>query len=586
MVESMHLSQSIRHEQTATNHLNVRITKKPTEDVRDLERDHFSSVGIDSVESAVSRFVEILEDIDTEKFASELVFHHLLSQGIQQGMGQDLGLPPKFTEYILGVTASVDGGSKSDYSFYEILERAADVNRSLVHFQYDEEESPAGMRTRFTTSAPIIGAFTTGGFATGDQHRQVAKMAYTPHNKKLEEILGFDVNDGLHFAGRLNKFWDLLYDRLLTRPIRLSAPELLYADFLTQIRFFTPEKYNEYLPIREDLEHISYPIDNLWVGQDSLRNIAPEGCTDKFDLFLERMSIELGGADKFRLPKHHNPVNEFPFLSRNSEQLSPIPGKLNEVLATTFYFDLLEDEEYLGTLSNKMGDFVEDWTENVYRDLFDSSKVWPNAKHEVGESDFLVIQDDTLVITECKRKGLSLETRSGGEDGYERIVADVEEGIGHAHSQAIRLHDLLTSSDSVKIESNNTKLSLSEEDYSSVILCIVLGDTYDLIGTRQYSDLLRVEDLFPYVVDIYDLEVICSTLDADQFINYVEERIKITREELAISPDEIDYLNEFLVSGFDFFEAESLGYVDITNPGNDLRDRLDDDRYEDWINIA
>lgn len=582
VVQNVHLEQPPNGNGPSLRH--VEFDPAAVSDGSQRLREHLSANDIRSPKDAAERLRNQLSEINTRKFAAECLFHFLIGQGVGRGMGQDLSFPPHLTKYILGLVTTTSGDGKSEYSFYRTLEYSADVLGAFSQLEWNNKETRQDQGEKaIATFGPITSELITGDFAHADQHIQVAKMAYGPHKPKMREILGFDIYDALEFIGKLNEFYTLLFNELMTDSVHAIAPELLYCDFLVPNRCWHPEKYEDIQEARVILDDAPLPADNLWVERSTLERLAPSNKEAEFSAFLDRMTVELGTDNGYRLPSDHNPLDATPLIENDSRVLSPLTGQLNEVAAKTFFFDLFNDEDYRGEFTNSLGDFVESWVLNSLTHIFDSERILSGIDYPGGETDILIISDDTLIVVECKRKGLTSQTSAGGELGYQQIESDLREGIGKAYNQASDFISKLDQNENLEIASSNGRHRLNSNHFTNAIICIVLGDSYDMLGTTQFAQILEFDSQIPYVVDIYDLETICRHLQNETaFVDYLKKRIDISEENRIQSPDEIDYLHEYLQNGLEFDMDSEFGTVQITNPGNDLRSIHDDASYRDW----
>lgn len=547
-------------------------------------RDRLSANNIHSPEDAADRLRNRLSEIDTHQFAAECLFHILIGEGVARGMGQDITFPPHLAKYILGVVATTGRDGSSEYQFYQTLEFSADVLGAFSELDWGGKESRQDQGDKvIATFGPITSELITGDFAHADQHIQVAKMAYGPHQQKMRDILGFDIYDALAFIEKLNEFYTLLYNKLMVEQVQAIAPELLYCDFLVPNRYWHPEKYEATRHLRAFLNEYPLPSDSLWVERSTLERLAPSNKESEFSSFLDRMTVELGTDNGFRLPSDHNPLDSNPLLQNDGSVLSPLPGQLNEVAAKTFFFDLFNDKEYRGEFTNSLGDFVETWTVNSLAQVIGTERILSGIDYPGGETDVLVISEEALIVIECKRKGLTLQANAGGETGFQQIKSDLSEGIGNAYNQATDFILTLDQMGEMEIESDNGRYRLDSNLFSTKMICIVLGDSYDLLGTTQFAQILEFDRQLPFVVDIYDLETICRHLQTDSaFVDYLRKRIAISEDNRIQSPDEIDYLYEYLENGLEFETDSKFGTITITNPGNDLRSIHDDASYQSW----
>lgn len=73
---------------------------------------------------------------------------------------------------------------------------------------------------------------------------------------------------------------------------------------------------------------------------------------------------------------------------------------------------------------------------------------------------------------------------------------------------------------------NNSGIDISKFDAYHPI--VVVGEPYDSLSTYLINNIIDDQELYPFVVDIYNLQPIADVLSSPkEFKKYIEERTKI-----------------------------------------------------------
>ena len=134
---------------------------------------------------------------------------------------------------------------------------------------------------------------------------------------------------------------------------------------------------------------------------------------------------------------------------------------------------------------------------------------------------------------------------------------DVKKQINEPFEQSKRALDYIKSKPKVEFRNRetNTSLSIREEDFKNIILINVTADSFsefttDLNVLKSWDPELLKGDVYPWSVNIYDLLVVTDLLEnADDFIDYVSERVRLSKDNDIKSIDELDYLGYYLQNG-------------------------------------
>ena len=143
---------------------------------------------------------------------------------------------------------------------------------------------------------------------------------------------------------------------------------------------------------------------------------------------------------------------------------------------------------------------------------------------------------DAVLIFQVKSKRLSLSSRKGDK---ESIAKDFEQAIGKAYEQALVSESKMMEPNSV-IKTNDGELS-----NTGIRKTIKIGVTLDFFPAVEAILRRGLGDSAPFIsLSIFDLDILTRYLTAEQFIDYVEFRVR-HRKELFAS-NEAGYLGFYL----------------------------------------
>lgn len=472
----------------------------------------------------------------------------------EMAAADDPGLPPRLIQFGAGFAFQIDAETSEELPFKEI----ADSLLQLLGW-YSRHSPRSLERWRADpTFGLLYREITTFRHAAGEQVLEKSYRVYKPWETEMEELLGFSIEDAIYYHDKIVQ--------LFSDNQREAAEEIgQWTDSFLEF----PDKA---LEITEKA---------VWLE----RNEIIESCdsSDRFQNLLDRLSASVGSPRGFMKPSEINPLEQTPFIKSGNEILAPFPRTTVFSLAKTFFYDFM-DSEYSGNFQYKYGDWLEDWTHDCLSKIFDRQNIVRNYFYEYQgetvEGDILLRTGRELVVIECKAKQLTAATRRGNLGGSEDIVEDVEKGIGEAYSQISRTVEAVKSGALEEVENDcGDLMNIDNTQIEQIHRIVLLGESYGNIATRDFAKILDISPV-PYVCDIFDLEIICEVLDTDtEFLQYVEERKKMTAHQLRnksssyaykkiFASDEIDYLAVFNRNDCNFPDYSK----NITGAGDGLRE--------------
>jgi hypothetical protein len=577
--------------------------------------------GINSINEAVERLRNTIARHGTLEFIQELWYHELIRSTSYDVLDEDTGLPPKMVEYLYGLatTVSQDDQTSSSIGFYDVIDSLSLVYDKLrleqleVLAQADSEEE---RRQAHVQHSQLERELTTGRFAHGRQRREFARRVYSRVDDELSDILGFSASEAVSLADGISNYHEtkLSDDQLIPivahvldigeGPFQVQSPEVIakaredpaaaFPSVWVNVAKYDNHRVN---PLGSDYETDEHSHHEGSFG--TIRTAGPElGFTpsdvrevserefSKLDTFLDVLSIGFGEYNsdlsdtsgsfrKFDYPFDHNPLHKYPFIRDRSGRFYLGPqNALWYTLSTRFRYDIL-GSEYEGAGTRKIGVGIEDWVEECLENVDDETAViLSNVDYDFqdGESDFVLLYEDTIIVIEVKTRGLRLDSRLGPFGSFKQIQEDVEEIIGEPYNdQALKLINGIKNGDVTELQTENETIEIDSSRFSEYVPIVVLSQPLDFVGTVLYADLLEFQAESPYITDVYSLQTICRNLSGSHnFLEYIKRRIQVGMTGKAFSIDEIDYLGAYLDHGLEYPDIPRNGMVEIFHVGSHL----------------
>ena len=567
----------------------VRFSEIYTEDELDVEKQ------IDKLERVISRS-------DSRVLIEKVGIGAILSGFISSIPVPDdgVGIPPRLAEYYLGKIISSDSYGSEEPEYSEIAKSAIAVQDAYSYSVLDEidpEEATESEKVRHRVEFNLrLREVTAGRFIFWEQPIEVAKRAYTPHNEKLKEILGFDIDQAISFTKYIERIFNkhtravfdkggLEIDEIMSNQ---DTMESLFEQIQKEDQIPKSHQRDDFQRDVEVLEASYQKISNytsaLWIPEDKLLENLPEQLSDDaFRDFLTRMSIDINNFhSNFKYIDDHNPIHGSPIINRNDRYFLPHPRLPRQALMETYYYDLISAEDYGetsgehgGKFGKIWGDYIEDWTYDSLTKLFSESEVLLNPTYtDSGKeaADVIIWTGKYLVVFECKSKKLVLETRSGD---FDTTKGDLESGIGDATEQATELMERLEKQDKLKLNSSGDRIIIPKKDVKYKYPVVVLGSQYDSLGIKLFDEILELERT-PFVVSVTDLQIITEALDQPiTFISYISQRISTISNESIFGQDEIDMLGLFTDRNHELPDASEDQFLQLGDYSHLIGQRID-----------
>lgn len=515
---------------------------------------------------------EIIDELKTaiRNFGRENTLTHLVvSSMASKLMGNDpsIGwdyvlLPAQAYRYCFGLIASIEDDDLVESSHYldvihplrKFLLKPNKIDYTTSEDPSEEEYTPFESSPHDIMSHAQNRELTVSRIAFDGQFIDGMRRGYTPFQHEFLEYTDIDMDIFVDYSISIAK---VIGDRLMeiADSIRSHESDCLrtLGEYAQRVEsdsdypvseFAKSDVYDE-LKKAEQIslnELIKRSHDRLWIGKNELKSHIQPKYDHKFDNYLERMSINLGDGS-MKSPFEFNPIDRSPLIQSDGKFLIIPPMFFAYALSKTFIYDLRDLAKEIDNFdpSDRWGSHVEHWTYDILRSTFDRSSIHRSVDYKVDdtrETDFLLKDGNTLFVIECKAKALTQGSKKGE---FKTIQNDFEEGINKGAKQAHIVIEGIKNN-SIKYLNDHEELEIDNSDIDTYIPIVVVRDHYDRLATKEYVHLINEEYRIPYVIGIYNLEILVDAFLIEDMKEYILERIYMNKKGYVAGNDERDYM--------------------------------------------
>jgi hypothetical protein len=370
-----------------------------------------------------------------------------------------------------------------------------------------------------------LGFLMIRGEAFAWQFAEASMERYGKHNEWMLNNLGFTIFDAVHFSKEIMKVLSL-------RTIDWNMPPL---PSFTEAQYYDPQFV--YVPSQE--------IKNVWkskflFSEREILSLVKKDESQKLQAYLRRLSSSVGETRyEISNPSDFNLLYEKPFVKIGNEFILPIPSILWRALSTTFHYDFLHDETYVEKYIDEKGKAAERRVIACFKKYFPSEKLFPRVKYskKTGEPDVdLIVDADSLaLVIECSSKWMTISAKSGNLDA---IVGDLRSSLTKCHNQLDRAMQACQRGEIANLKDKKLLPVIVVDDYIPHL---------DLI--LQFFDF--PEKNRPYIINIYDLDIITDIAKKEDFIEFISKRTGLSEKKRIFAVDEVDYFIHYKKYGLE-----------------------------------
>lgn len=382
--------------------------------------------------------------------------------------------------------------------------------------------------TKLQTFFPL-GFLGIRGEAFPWQFAHAALDRYGNHNEWMMKNLGFTIFDAVYFSKEIMKY-------SIRRALKFSFPS--FPPF-TKEEYYNP-KYIM-IPPKDTLDFWKASI---IFSKNELESLFPKDKHEKLKNYLKRMSVCLGDKQtQIKDPLDFNILTARPFVKVDQDFILVIPRLLWYALSTTFHFDFLSDATYRGKYIDEKGKIAERRMVTCFSKIFASDNLFPRVRYDEHKGspdvDLIVREEDTLLFVECTAKWITRKAKKGDPIS---IMNDLRSSVEKCANQLFRALQ--------SYQKGKFKETLGSHDTEKLLPIIVVDDYIPgLDFIIRLCDFLQKSR--PYIINIYDLDIITDLISKEDFIDFASKRIELSKVGRIFAADEIDYFVLYRMHGFE-----------------------------------
>lgn len=560
---------------------------------------------VGEIDEEINYLIELIKNASSEGLLNKLFISRTVSEVAISitSRNDSMGIPDQLLKYLVGLILTHGSSQGDDISYKKIANQTVDTAEAINFDQMQSEDNKSNMVEFHST----LSATTTSEFVFAYQYPIAAMRAYGRFNKYINNHYNFYINDAVRFGELAAEYANRTSKHLIESSDKSLDDIYRDEDEITELisnidsdegadRKKEGESFKKGAKltndIYSDLNNLNHKI---WFTLEDLIELADETNSkldnDKILSCLEKFSASIGDKENlfkntpatgFKKVGSFNPLSKYPIIYSNRLDAYMLVSTTHywQCLRERFYYTLTRDSE-IGDPSGKtggkfgqiFGDFVEEWTYDLLSKIFPEEMVISQPKYldNLNEACDLIVQwNDVLIIIECKASTLSLKTLDGG---YAEIKSEISDKAGEAYDQILDI--LFRIPNNFELEYSETEASgekvaklrvddnnvVDLSEFNHFVPIIVVGDNYDSFGTTQIKNLLDLQGVMPYLIDIYSLQVLTDVLNnSGRFIDYVNQRRSILQKQSILSPDERDYMALYIKEGYDFPVPDELSH--------------------------
>ncbi len=364
------------------------------------------------------------------------------------------------------------------------------------------------------------------------QYARTAHDRYSSHSKWMIQELGFDISDAISIS-------KAIMQSMIKKSLTPKAPRVPMS---TQEEFYDPKGLK--IPARNIVEFWKSKITFF---QEALYSLVPGISSARIHHYLSRLVVDPSKTDyEIDDPLEFNILNARPLVRMQEKILIVVPSILWRTLSKTFHYDFLHDKAYKGTYIRQKGEAAERRLNECLAKIFPKEELFPRVRyyHRSGwpDVDLVATSDQTVIFVECTAKWIRQAAKIGD---LRIIVEDLKMSIAKCFNQLDRA-----------ISAYRKGKLLKSIPQARVIVPIIVVDEYiaGLDFLLQFCDFIPKNH--PYIINIYDLDIITDLVKKGDFVDFVRKRIKLSRRNRIFCSDEIDYFVLHQLHGFEKFASK------------------------------
>lgn len=417
-----------------------------------------------------------------------------------------------------------------------------------------------------------IHSYSVRGIAYPHQYSKITHEIYSPHDLWFKENLGFTIEEAITLADSCVEQYNFRINQ------EKIASKTYAADIVKDLDLNENEKRQLEQSLRLERcfgranEYLGFSVDDIAHTSGLSKSVC--------DSILQRLSQPFGYRNPDFLDTYKNPrsapwdfntLNERPFLRHDNKYWILLPATIKEALMSTFYFDLMKDTHYRPQFEKTRGKWLEAKTATCLKRVFGETSVHLNPYYPNGHemADVLVMFDESVLIIQCKSKGLTFAASRG--KSLEELRKSLELAAKSAYQQGGMARRYLLNHRCFTLHIGNRRVrnEIDDSQIRRVYLVVVTATRLQFFATSWASvnaefRLFQDGD-YPWALSVTDLEALSEILtNPVDFIHYIDRRIQSDRIGRKFYADEMDFLATYLSQGLCFEDEGRFGLAGMS----------------------
>ena len=403
------------------------------------------------------------------------------------------------------------------------------------------------------------------------QFAQAALDRYGPHKEWMLKQLGFTIIDAVDFSKGLMKY-------SIRRSLEFGPPS--FPPFVRE-QYYNPE----YVMVPKKAV-LNFWKEYVFFSKNKIESLFPENKLKELNRFLERMSVSLDEIrPMIKGPLDFNIFHAKPFVRIGEDFILPLPRLLWYAISTTFHYDLLHDRAYRGKYIDEKGKVAEKRMQTYFSKIFPGDKLFPRVKYNKRKGwpdiDLIIEDKDAALFVECTAKWITRKAKKGD---LTSIINDLRYSVEKCSKQLARAFQAHREGKMAEIKTDKLLPVIVVDDYIPGLDLILKFHNFS-------------PDPLPYIINIFDLDIITDLTSKENFIDFVSKRIELSKRKRIFASDEIDYFVLYRLHGFDEYirslertdsELHYIGHLENLDPmyyKDHFIQFIDDPVLSNWLEL-
>ena len=543
----------------------------------DRVSDGFSLVRGKSVEDAFAELIEYIVQFDPIELLCNLSLTYL-RHDVERFVGAD-DVSNRWvvrTELIAGIllTRRYISNHKPRFTGAELtkLERLIIQYEDLVFSELSNENQLGHDSVNEILRLVQIHSHCVRGIAYPHQYNKITHETYSPHDVWFKGNLGFTIEEAIALANSCVEQYNL----------RINQEKVASKTYAVDVVKNLDMNENDKRQLEQSLrlerffgranEYLGFSVDDIARASGLPKSV----CNN----ILQRLSQPFGYRNPSFMDTYENSMsalwdfstlNERPFLRHDNKYWILLPATIKEALMSTFYFDLMKDTCYRPQFEKTRGKWLEEKTATCLKRVFGEKSVHLNPFYPNGHemADVLVMFEESVLIIQCKSKGLTFAASRG--NSLEELRKSLELAVKSAYQQgdAARRYLLNQRCFTLHVGNKQVKNGIDRSQIRRVYLVVVTATRLHFFATSWASvnaefRLFQDGD-YPWALSVTDLEALSEILSNPvDFIHYMDRRIQSDRVGRIFYADEMDFLATYLSQGLCLEDTGRFGLAGMS----------------------